>query len=119
MFLAYHQCSNIEGDQPDCPHEDDVFSRESVLQALCRKLDHVPQVNSMVAALHQPQVDCPPLGGVVEGKPLAKGVLLLPTILLAVTIRTLTISHGKGKLARFHERTFSSLLLLLVALQKF
>ena len=119
MFLAYHQCSNIEGDQPDCPHEDDVFSRESVLQALCRKLDHVPQVNSMVAALHQPQVDCPPLGGVVEGKPLAKGIFLLPPIFLAVTIRSLTISHGKWQLARLHERTFCSLLLLLVALQKF
>ena len=120
MFIAYHQCSNVEGDQADSPHEDNILPCEGVLQALCRKLDHVPQVDPMVASLHQPQVDCPPLGGVVEGKPLAKGVLLLPPVLLAVTIRTLTISHGNRKLARVHERTFFSLLLLLlVALENF
>ena len=118
MFVAYHQCSNVEGDQPDSPHEDNVLPCKGVLQALCRKLDHVPQVDPMVATLHQPQVDCPPLGRVVEGEPLAKGVFLLPPILLAMTIRALTISHGKWKLARFHEWTFCSLPLLLVALQQ-
>ena len=118
--LAYHQCSNVEGNEPDGPHEDNILPGEGVLQALNSELHHVPQVDAMVAALHQPQVDGPPLGGVVEGKPLAKSVLLLtPPIFFAVTIRTLTISHRKWKLTCLHEWTFCPLLLLLVALQKF
>ena len=117
MILAYHQCSNIKGDEPDGPHEDNVLPGEGVLQAFRRKLDHVPEVDAMVAALHQPQVDRPPLGSVVEGEPLAKGVLLQPLVPLAVTVGPLTISHGKRKLTCLHERTF--LLLLLVALEKF
>ena len=75
----------------------------------------------MVAALHQAQVYRPPLRGVVEGEPLAQSVLLLPTILLAVPVRSLAVPYRERQLAGLHERTclLLLLLLLLVVLQSF